>query len=177
MISARREDDRPWTSAMDPETRKASRLPRTAGVYEWRVPHAFLPDLKVVFLGHMRMRGGCGDDFLFPSFDRWTGWNAVIPTGTEWREAIDPPTVPANGYARLTYEGADPEDCPFCGRTPGFEACETGGGSGVVVCGVPHRYDRWSLRCCGWAARLSNRDPRDLVESRRAALARFRIPA
>jgi hypothetical protein len=57
----------------------------TAGIFEWRVPHAFLKDLRIVFLAHMRMRGGCGDDFLFPTFDRWTGWKAVIPMGVEWR--------------------------------------------------------------------------------------------
>jgi hypothetical protein len=177
MISAQKKGGRPWIAAIDPDTRKASRLPKSAGIYEWRVDHAFLPDLKVVFLAHMRMRGGCGDDFLFPSFDRWTGWNAVIPVSTEWREAIDAPAVEKGGYAGVTYEGADPEDCPFCGRTPSFEACETAGGSGIVVCGVPHRYDRWTLRCCGWAARASDRDPRTLIERRRSALTRFRIPA
>jgi len=167
-------DSRPWIPAADAETGKATSLPKTAGVYEWRVPHAFLADLKVVFLGHMRMRGGCGDDFLFPSFDRWTGWKATIPLGVEWREAIDPPTLGKGDYGALSYEGADPEPCPFCGRTPTFKAYETAGGPGIVIGGVPHRYDSWTLHCCGWVAKTSDRDPRALVEKRRTALSLHR---
>jgi hypothetical protein len=177
MVSTQdRTDSRPWMAACDPKTRKPVALPKEKGVYEWRIPHAFLHGLKVEFLAHMRMRGGCGDDFLFPVFDRWTGWEAVIPAGVEWREAIDPPEFRVGDYSRLRIEGDAPEDCPFCGRTPTFDAAETGGGNGIVVCGVPHRYDRWTLKCCSWTGRPSARDPRDLISMRKAALAKFRCP-
>jgi hypothetical protein len=166
--------DRPWTPACGEGSKKADQLPKTAGVYEWRVPHAFLPDLKVVFTAHMRMRGGCGDDFLFPAFDHWNGWQATIPTGVEWREAESPQTIKAYDYGSLGIEGHEISACPFCGTTPRLEAHETGGGRGIVVGGKPHRYDSWSLRCCSWTGRPSMRDPRDVIAAREAALAKHR---
>jgi hypothetical protein len=167
-------DVRPWTPAKSEGSDKADALPKTAGIFEWRVPHAFLKDLRVVFLAHIRMRGGCGDDFLFPTFDRWTGWKAVIPMGVEWREAIDPPAMREGDYRILGIDVVEPEACPFCGTVPRFQAWETGGGQGIVVCGVPHRYDSWSLTCCSWAGKPSMRDPRELIAARAAALARQR---
>ena len=163
-------EDTNWNTVDGTDVERSSGLPAEEGVYEWMVPSRIVPGMRVIFVARLRRRGGCGDDFLSPQFDHWTGWAAAIPAGVQWRSTEVEMPRGGPSYVAVRPEGVEPDPCPFCGRIPRFEACETGGSSGVVICGVPHRYDAWRLVCCQWAQSPRMRNPIDLVEARRTAL-------
>lgn len=149
----------------------AERQPDQRGVYEWRVPSRNVPGVVVRFFAHMRMRGnGYNPDCLSPLFDHWDGYRVTVPAGTEWREAVDPPACKEYEYKGLSVEGLELDPCPFCRRIPAVHANNTSPSGGVLVCGEPHRYNKWWLKCCGWTGSPSFKDPRELAAARHAAL-------
>jgi hypothetical protein len=159
-------DDRPWTAGLPP---------RKPGIHEWRVPHRRHPDLHVVFLARMRLRGAGHESVHSPEFDHWDGWSVHVPAHVEWRVPADPSLLPKDRYyTQLRVEELTPEPCPFCGRTPTLHGCQTGGGSGIVIGAKPFDYDSWNLTCCAWATSPRMSDVRKLIETRAAMLAAHR---
>jgi hypothetical protein len=145
----------------------ATDRPPAAGEYFWRVPSNALPGLFVLVRAKHRLRGAGHENVLSPEFDHWTGYRVTVPAGVQWREAVesDPKVAP---------EGIDVEPCPYCGKTPKWEALEGGELGGVVICGDPHRFNRWWLNCCPWGQVPHLRDPREIARIRAAAFARMR---
>lgn len=166
-----------WTRGWSSDPDVIDVLPAEKGIHAWRVPHRFLKGLEVEFLARMRMRGAGYEHVLSPEFDYWDGWRLHLPRGVQWREATEAEkaSMPAyERYGRVTPVGVEPEPCPFCGRVPTFRSRATGGGPGILVNGAPHEHDAWELSCCSWTRSPTNRDPRDLVAARAAALAAHR---
>lgn len=150
----------PWTPYA--ETR-----PEAAGAYQWRVPSRACSGLVVTFFAHMRMRGAGYRDVLSPVFDYWDGYRVIVPAGTEWRAAENPPECKGHDEVGVVPEGVDHAPCPFCRRVPTIKGLRRGyDGRGVVVGAGPHEWNDWWLECCQWAGRPSYADPRRLADVR-----------
>lgn len=152
------------------------RKPKSAGVYEFRVPSASIPGMIVVVAAHMRVRcvGWKNVEVLSPPFDHWNGYSLQVPVGIEWRDATRDHNVKHElDVVVLSIEGHELLPCPFCGEIPTWVACQKSGG-GMVVCPSPEQLNQWWLKCCNWAKSPHSHDPRKLVNERNALLTKAR---
>lgn len=156
----RAEIERTWISY-------ASERPQVAGVYEWKVPSKAFTG-NVLFLAHFRERHAGFEKVLSPSFDRWDGWRAVVPDGTEWRHAPDATQIKEYAYTNLRIEGLENLPCPFCKAVPEWHATESWDRC-VMVNSAPHKLNSWWLKCCKWAT-TEHGDPKRIAQERNAAL-------
>lgn len=148
----------------------AERKPEAAGVYEWRMPSKACKGLVVQLFAHMRERGAGYDRVISPTFDYWTGYQVIVPSGLEWREAADAPEIKSYETQLTHVEGVEIAPCPFCKAVPTLKGIIRSSGGGVICPSHPHEYNDWWTECCQWAGRVRYPDPRILADARRALL-------
>lgn len=145
--------------------------PESAGVYEWRLLSAAVPELVLIVAAHMRWRGAGAKNVLSPVFDYWDGYRVSVPPFAEWRATTDHQGIKSHEQIVVAIEGLEPGACIYCGKRPeikGFWKTSRG----IVVCAEPWRWNSWRFRCCEWGNTPSRSDPRDLEVTRRAAIAK-----
>lgn len=150
--------------------------PEAAGVYEWQIPLAIIPDQSVLVLAHMRERGAGHSKVLSPSFDRWDGYNVIVPRTTSWRATELGADLKSYSVRITELVGIVHEPCPFCKRFPAFKGtCRSG--DGFIITANPHQYNNWWLECCSWAKTPHVADPRKLAAHRNSLLTGAQVAA
>lgn len=138
--------------------------PAVKGWYVWRMQHAVLGGVTLIFLARLRERD-TGIKRLSPEFDYWDGYQILLPNVLiEWAEYDGEP--PRIGHELIEVVGVENDICPFCRNRPAWRYVERHVGAPPTVA------DSYYLECCHWVAGVEHRmpNPVELAEKRNAAL-------
>lgn len=152
----------------------ASEKPASAGTFEWKVPSRVCDGMDVRVYANNRLRGAGYEQVVSPAFDYWDGYRVHVPKGTMWREAPEDISLKNHEQVVVCIDGLDVDPCPFCGNVPKFKGYQQSKYGGYVIGPAPQNLNDWQLHCCRWAQTPSYEDPRQLVEARKALLAKAR---